>query len=128
MTHMTSSLRIKVRQDYRRTNSYRTCLYRISSFYEKEYTQLKTKQLIISFNIRAPVRVEEQELKVTTITIFVFCDSYNVVPRNSIVWKFARGYYLCYCQIFSLVPDSTECTNYFFLPMCSTLFALHKTK
>ena len=28
-----------------------------------------------------------------------------------IVWKLARGYFLCYCKTFSLVPDSTECAK-----------------
>ena len=31
----------------------------------------------------------------------------------NIVWKLARGYCLCYCKTFSLVPDSTECTKNF---------------
>ena len=37
----------------------------------------------------------------------------NIVTRNNIVWKLARSYCLCYCKIFSLVPDSTECTKLF---------------
>ena len=36
-----------------------------------------------------------------------------IVTRNNIVWKLARGYCLCYCKTFSLVPDSTECTKNF---------------
>ena len=31
-----------------------------------------------------------------------------IVTRNNIVWKLARGYCLCYCKTFSLVPDPTE--------------------
>ena len=42
--------------------------------------------------------------------IFYF-DRVNIVIRNNIVWKLARGYCLCYCKTFSLVPDSTECTK-----------------
>ena len=38
----------------------------------------------------------------------------SIVTRNNIVWKLARGYCLCYCKTFSLVPDSTECTNFFY--------------
>ena len=37
----------------------------------------------------------------------------NHSPRNNIVWKLTRGYCLCYCKTFSLVPDSTECTKNF---------------
>ena len=37
-----------------------------------------------------------------------------IITRNNIVWKLARGYCLCYCKTFSLVPDSTECTKFFF--------------
>ena len=37
----------------------------------------------------------------------------SIVTRNNIVWKLARGYCLCYCKTFSLVPDSTECTKKF---------------
>ena len=33
------------------------------------------------------------------------------VARNNIVWELARGDCLCYCQTFSLEPDSTECTK-----------------
>ena len=39
----------------------------------------------------------------------------TIVTRNNIVWKLARGYFLCYCKTFSLVPDSTDCTK-FLLP------------
>ena len=35
----------------------------------------------------------------------------NIVTRNNIVWKLVRGYCLCYCKSFWLVPDSTECTK-----------------
>ena len=38
------------------------------------------------------------------------------------VWKFARGYCLCYCKTFLLVPDSTECTKKIFDEECSILF------
>ena len=34
-----------------------------------------------------------------------------IVTRSNIVWKLARGYCLCYCRTFSLVPDSTKCTK-----------------
>ena len=40
------------------------------------------------------------------------------------VWKLARGYCLCYCKSFSLVPDSTECTKIFVAKKCSTLCQL----
>ena len=38
----------------------------------------------------------------------------SIVTRNNIVWKLAHSYCLCYCKTFSLVPDSTECTNFFY--------------
>ena len=41
-----------------------------------------------------------------------------IVTRKNIVWKLARGYCLCYCKTFSLVPDSTECTK-ILLPKCA---------
>ena len=34
-----------------------------------------------------------------------------MVTRRNIVWKLARGYCLCYCMTFWLVPDPTECTQ-----------------
>ena len=34
-----------------------------------------------------------------------------IVTRNNIVWKLVRGYCLCYCKTFLLVPGSTECTK-----------------
>ena len=37
----------------------------------------------------------------------------NHSPRNNIVWKVTRDYCLCYCETFSLVPDSTECAKNF---------------
>ena len=42
----------------------------------------------------------------------------NIVTRNNIVRKLAHGYCLCYCKTFSLVPDSTECTEIFVTKMC----------
>ena len=42
-----------------------------------------------------------------------------IVTRNNIVWKLARGYCLCYCKIFSLVPDSTKCTKKIFVTIIS---------
>ena len=39
--------------------------------------------------------------------------AYIIVTRNNIFWKPARGYCLCYCKTFSLVPDPTECTEAF---------------
>ena len=44
----------------------------------------------------------------------------NIVTRNNIVWKLLRGYCLCYCKTFSLVPGSTECTKSFITEKCST--------
>ena len=32
-----------------------------------------------------------------------------MVTKKVIVWKLARGYCLCQCKTFSLVPDLTEC-------------------
>ena len=54
--------------------------------------------------------------------------SLNIVTRSNIVWKLARGYCLCYCKTFSLVPDSAECTKNFFTDVCGTLFAPLKIK
>ena len=51
-----------------------------------------------------------------------------IITRNNIVWKLARGYCLCYCKTFALVPDSTECTKVFVTKKCSTLFAPPKFK
>ena len=51
-----------------------------------------------------------------------------IVTRNNIVWKLARGYCLCYCKTFSLVPDSTECTKIFVTEKCSTLLVSPKIK
>ena len=48
------------------------------------------------------------------------------VTRNDIFWKLARGYCLCFCKTFSLLPDSTECTKKFVTKKCSTLFPLPK--
>ena len=48
---------------------------------------------------------------------FMVAIAYIIVTRNKIVWKLTGSYCLCYCKTFSLVPDSTECTN-FFLPKC----------
>ena len=56
------------------------------------------------------------------------CITWIIVARNSIVRKLARGYCLCYCKTFSLVPDSTECTKFFFTEKCSTLFVPPKIK
>ena len=47
----------------------------------------------------------------------------NIVTRNNIVWKLARGYCLCYCKTFSLVPDSTECT--IFLQRSAVHYSYH---
>ena len=48
----------------------------------------------------------------------------NIVTTNNIVWKLARGYCLCYCKTFSLVPDSTECTKEF-LPKSTVHYMCH---
>ena len=50
-----------------------------------------------------------------------------IVTKNNVVWKLARDYYLCYCNTFSLVPYSTECTNIFVTEKSSTLFVPLKT-
>ena len=50
--------------------------------------------------------------------------SSNIITKNNIVWKLARGYCLCYCKTFSLVPDSTECTK-IFLPKCAVHYLYH---
>ena len=34
-----------------------------------------------------------------------------IVTRKNIIWKLVRGYCLCYCKTFLLVPDPTECTK-----------------
>ena len=52
----------------------------------------------------------------------------NIITRNNIAWKLVRGYCLCYCKTFSLVPDSTECTKTFVTEKCSTLFVSPKIK
>ena len=50
----------------------------------------------------------------------------GIVTRNNIVWKLARGYYLCYCNTFSLAPDS-RVHNIFFSPK-SVAHYLHHLK
>ena len=50
-----------------------------------------------------------------------------IVTRNNMVWKLARGYCLCYCKTFLLVPDSTECAKKNFTEKCSTLFVSLKS-
>ena len=50
----------------------------------------------------------------------------NIVTRNNIVQKHARGYCLCHCKTFSLVLDSTECTEIFLLK--SAVHYLHHLK
>ena len=52
----------------------------------------------------------------------------NHFIQNSIVWKLARGYCLCYFKTFLLVLDSTEYTKSFVTEMCSTLFVPPKIK
>ena len=59
---------------------------------------------------------------------FSFPFKLNIVTRNNIVWKLARGYCLCYCKTFSLVQDSTECTKIFVTEKCSALFVSPKIK
>ena len=44
--------------------------------------------------------------------------------HRAIVWKLARGYCLCYCKTFTLMPDSTECTI-FFLPKRAVHYFYH---
>ena len=46
-----------------------------------------------------------------SLLFFEFGEIWNIVTRNNIVWKLVRGYSLCYCKTFSLVPDSPECTK-----------------
>ena len=58
----------------------------------------------------------------------IFLLEITIVTRNNIVWKLARGYCLCYCKTFSLVPDSTECTKIFVTEKCSALFVPPKIK
>ena len=51
-----------------------------------------------------------------------------IVTRKKIVWKLARGYCLCYCKTFLLVPDFTGCTKIFVTKKCSPLFVPPKIK
>ena len=44
-----------------------------------------------------------------TDAILILPIGLKLITKNNIVWKLARGYCLCYCKTFSLVPDSTEC-------------------
>ena len=62
-------------------------------------------QVVVLYNLNL-------SLQFVTIN-FTFFLSVSIVTRNSIVWKLARGYCLCYCKTFSPVPDSTECTKIF---------------
>ena len=55
-------------------------------------------------------------------------DVSNHSHKKYIAWKLARGYCLCYCKTFSLVPDSTECTKNYFTEECSILFVSPKVK
>ena len=48
----------------------------------------------------------------------------NIVTRNKILWKIARGYCLCYCKTFLLERGSTECKKKF-LPKCAVHYLYH---
>ena len=49
---------------------------------------------------------------------------FTIVTRSNIVWNLARGYCLCHCKTFLLVPDSTECTK-FLLPKSAVHYLCH---
>ena len=57
--------------------------------------------------------LRSETLKETQIPFFSyrFCGILSIATRKNIVWKLARSYCLCYCKIFSLVPDPTGCTK-----------------
>ena len=72
-------------------------------------------------------KVRQNLLK--SVTGITKCDknllkSETMVTKNNIVWKIARGYCLCYCKTFSLVPDSTECIK-LFLPKYAVHYLYH---
>ena len=50
---------------------------------------------------------------------------FTIVTKNKIVWKLTRGYCLCYCKTFSLLPDLTECTKKF-LPKSAVHYLYHQ--
>ena len=53
----------------------------------------------------------EEHLRTTTSESILF---ERGTRNTNIAWKIARGYCLCYCKTFLLVPYPTECT--IFLP------------
>ena len=61
------------------------------------------------------IMAEEEEEQFQTSNTCRICEKLieNIVTRNNIIWKLARGYFLCYCKTFSLVPDSAEGTKLF---------------
>ena len=71
----------------------------------------------------APVR-KLTEGKMQSLSLQTAKIDLNKVTRNNIVWKLARGYCLCYCKTFSLLPDSTECTKNF-LPKSTVHYMCH---
>ena len=63
------------------------------------------------------VNIDDKEIELLIIASII-------VTRNNMAWKLVHGYFLCYCKTFSLVPDSTERTN-FFLPKSAVHHLYH---
>ena len=74
--------------------------------------------------------IAEEEEQFQSSNTFRICEKLieNIVTRNNIVWKLARGYCLCYCKTFSLVPDYAECTKLFTEECSSALLVPPKIK
>ena len=76
------------------------------------------------------VMAEEEEKQFQTSNTCRICEKLiaNIVTRNDIVWKLARGYFLCYCKTFLLVPDSAEGTKLFTEERSSALLVTPEIK
>ena len=48
-----------------------------------------------------------------------------IVTRNNIVRKLIRGYCLCYCKTFLLVPDSTQCKKKIYYQKSGVYYLCH---
>ena len=90
-------------------------------FEEKPICYFKNDKNLVNFD---PSTQTCHKFALSLVTIVQSIQRLTIITRNNIVWKLARGYYLCYCKTFSLVPNSTECTN-FFLSKCAVHYLYH---
>ena len=72
-------------------------MFTVNYMKHKNLTEMERTELTT-----ARKKPSNEELDVIDIFVSEFL---NIVTRNNIVWKLARGYCLCYCKTFSQVPD-----------------------